>query len=125
MQVDWKLLRGKWRPKLLDYAKSADSDAVTAATKSAFAVLGSYQEQEPTLQNAEQALKELIKLKVLLHLLPDCLCLPAQPACTNHADTCNNKLWFTKYTCSYGVSPHASGCMLMSDNPCHVQCNNP
>ena len=103
MQVDWKLLRGKWRPKLLDYAKSADSDAVTAATKSALAVLGSYQEQEPTLQNAGQALKELTKLKVLLHLLPDCFCLPAQPACTTHADTCNKKLWFTKYTCSYGV----------------------
>lgn len=37
--VEWKLTRGKWRPKLLDYAKHASEEEVVAATKKAFACL--------------------------------------------------------------------------------------
>ncbi|KAI7837728.1 hypothetical protein COHA_008450 [Chlorella ohadii] len=37
--VDWKLKRGKWRPRLLDFAKQADPAAVEAASRAAFAAL--------------------------------------------------------------------------------------
>ena len=62
IQVEWKLTRGKWRPKLLDYAKHASEEEVVAATKKAFACLGSA--EAPALQEVEEALKELIGLKV-------------------------------------------------------------
>ena len=61
-QVEWKLTRGKWRPKLLDYAKHASEEEVLVTTKKAFACLGSA--EAPALQEVEEALKELIGLKV-------------------------------------------------------------
>ena len=64
MQVDWKLSRGKWRPKLLDYAKDASEQSVVDATKSAFAGLKTA--ATPSLQHVEEALKELTSLKVSL-----------------------------------------------------------
>lgn len=71
IQVEWKLKRGKWRPKLLDYAKDADAHAVQATIKAAFAMIqADATEQEPTIQNAEEALKKLTTLKVPLLLLP-------------------------------------------------------
>lgn len=35
-QVEWKLTRGKWRPRLLDYAKAHSNEAVVAVSSSAF-----------------------------------------------------------------------------------------
>ncbi|KAL0052410.1 hypothetical protein WJX82_001676 [Trebouxia sp. C0006] len=60
--VEWKLTRGKWKPKLLDYAKHASEEEVVGTTKKAFACLGSA--EAPALQKVEEALKELISLKV-------------------------------------------------------------
>ncbi len=62
IQVEWKLTRGKWRPKLLDYAKHASEEEVVGTTKMAFACLSSA--ETPELQEVEEALKELISLKV-------------------------------------------------------------
>ena len=59
--VDWKLTRGKWRPKLLQYAKDASDEAVTATTKKVFASLRTA--AEPAMQHVEEALKELTSLK--------------------------------------------------------------
>jgi len=61
IQVEWKLTRGKWRPKLLDYAKHASEEEVVGTTKKAFACLGSA--ETPALPEVEEALKELISLK--------------------------------------------------------------
>ena len=55
------------RPKLLDYAKHADDDAVKAASKTAFALLKANKDQDPPIQDAEQALKKLTTLKVSNH----------------------------------------------------------
>lgn len=80
VQVDWKLNRGKWRPKLLDYAKDASEQSILDATKSAFASLQTA--ATPSLQHVEEALKGLTSLKVsLLQLLLDTFpntlqCLP-------------------------------------------------
>jgi len=63
IQVEWKLTRGKWRPKLLDYAKHASEEEVVGTTKKAFACLGSA--EAPALQKVEEALKELISRKQL------------------------------------------------------------
>ncbi|KAL0052823.1 hypothetical protein WJX82_008343 [Trebouxia sp. C0006] len=59
--VEWKLTRGKWRPKLLDYAKHASEEEVVSTTKKAFACLGSA--EAPALQEVGEALKELTSLK--------------------------------------------------------------
>ena len=36
--VEWKLLRGKWRPRLLDYAQQQEEGGVQQASESAFKV---------------------------------------------------------------------------------------
>lgn len=78
MQVDWKLTRGKWRPKLLDYAKDASEQSVLDATKNAFASLKTA--ATPSLQHIEEALQELTSLKVrLLQLLLESF--PHTPQC--------------------------------------------
>ncbi|PRW59936.1 hypothetical protein C2E21_1882 [Chlorella sorokiniana] len=71
--VDWKLLRGKWRPRLLDFAKQADPGGVEAASRAAFQALGepgsssgagcSKAAAEPTEAAIKQALAELCVLK--------------------------------------------------------------
>ncbi len=74
-QVDWKLTRGKTRPKLLDYAKQADGAAVEAATTEAFKLLlgggsgsgsgagGGKGGAAPAAQQATAGLKRLCELK--------------------------------------------------------------
>ncbi|DBB09955.1 TPA: hypothetical protein ACH3X3_001552 [Trebouxia sp. C0006] len=64
--VEWKLTRGKWKPKLLDYAKHASEEEVVGTTKKAFACLGSA--EAPALQKVEEALKELISLKLYTYV---------------------------------------------------------
>ena len=36
--VGWKLMRGEWRPRLLDYAKQQDEEDVKEASLAAFKV---------------------------------------------------------------------------------------
>ena len=36
--VEWKLMRGKWRPRLLDYAKQQDEEGVKEASRAAMKV---------------------------------------------------------------------------------------
>ena len=71
LQVEWKLTRGTWRPRLLDYAKNAPEGSVVAATKSAYTVLK--RPEDPALQDVQNAIKELTCLKAkLLHSLQQC-----------------------------------------------------
>ncbi len=42
--VDWKLTRGKWRPKLLDYAKQQEDGVVKEASMAAFEVRSSLEQ---------------------------------------------------------------------------------
>ncbi|GAQ88455.1 Hypothetical protein KFL_004300060 [Klebsormidium nitens] len=50
--VDWKLTRGKWRPRLLGYAKDAAETDIIETSKRAFAAL-------PDVQSAIKILSEL------------------------------------------------------------------
>ena len=61
LQVDWKLTRGKWRPRLLGYAKNASEEAVSDATKLAYTLLETT--ECPDMQHVQQALKALTSLK--------------------------------------------------------------
>lgn len=56
--VDWKLTRGKWRPRLLDFAKQQAAGVVEQASEAAFAAL-----QKGTDAGAKEALDTLAKLK--------------------------------------------------------------
>ena len=58
-QVDWKLTRGKWRPKLLDYAKAHSEATVKAATIAAFEIMSSTQSAQADLKAAMGFLTEL------------------------------------------------------------------
>ena len=58
MQVDWKLTRGKFRPRLLDYAKQHSDDVVQAASREAFALATSDDD------DAAAPIAALAKLKV-------------------------------------------------------------
>ena len=69
VQVDWKLTRGKWRPKLLDYAKAHSEATVKAATSAAFDIISSTQSAQGDLKAAMASLTEL---KVGLPLLGVC-----------------------------------------------------
>ena len=59
LQVDWKLTRGKWRPKLLDYAKAHSEDTVREATASAFRSMKDAPEGSEGLEEAMSALTAL------------------------------------------------------------------
>ncbi len=63
LQVDWKLTRGKWRPKLLDYAKAHSEDAVRDATSTAFE---SMREAEGSELGLKEGMSALTELKVYL-----------------------------------------------------------
>ena len=72
LQVEWKLTRGTWRPRLLDYAKNTQQESVIAATRSAYAILKTA--EIPILQDVQLAIKELISLKAnLLHTHYSCV----------------------------------------------------
>ena len=59
VQVEWKLTRGKWRPKLLDYAKAHSKATVEAATSAAFEITSSTQSDQADLKEAMAPLTEL------------------------------------------------------------------
>ena len=58
MQVDWKLTRGKFRPRLLDYAKEHSDAVVQAASTEAFRLAHS-----SDADDGKSAIAELAKLK--------------------------------------------------------------
>ena len=76
MQIEWKLKRGTWRPKLLDFAKAVPNDTIQGASQQAYAIA-----QEAEVSNAEEyakmckaALEPLLKIKVRIRAifpLPD------------------------------------------------------
>lgn len=62
--VDWKLTRGKWRPRLLTYAQNVSADAVLDSSSRAFKALDSLavgEDCSPT--TFQSALKPLLELK--------------------------------------------------------------
>jgi hypothetical protein len=65
-QVDWKLTRGKWRPKLLDYAKSHSAGVVKDATVKAFNLVPSSPATSPAPEKVKEAIQVLSELKVHL-----------------------------------------------------------
>lgn len=97
LQVEWKLTRGKWRPKLLDYAKDALEQSVVDATRKAYASLGTA--ASPHMQHVEEALEELTSLKVRLQQpVSDISCLVE--ACSGSAVYCQTQI------CSCGTTYH-------------------
>jgi hypothetical protein len=84
-QVDWKLTRGKWRPRLLDFAKAADTDQLGDCSRRAIALLDKHCEkgEAPPPEAIKEALKALSELKGTLCMLR-VLCMLC---CTHHAPT--------------------------------------
>ena len=63
--MDWKLTRGKWRPRLLDFAKALPPAAVEAASAAAFGLLAPHRGGEAPQEVIKEALAALTKpLKV-------------------------------------------------------------
>jgi hypothetical protein len=60
--VEYKLKRGKWRPKLLDYAKAVSAEAAKAATSQALDKAACQGPEKET--RLGEAVKTLLKLKV-------------------------------------------------------------
>lgn len=68
-QVEWKLKRGKWRPKLLDYAKSLKEDDVQRSSEEAFSIASKITEKANPNADLDgkplkDALQSLTQLKV-------------------------------------------------------------
>ena len=59
--MDWKLTRGKFRPRLLDYAKQHSEDVVQATSTEAFRLAESSDGDD-----GKSAIAELAKLKARL-----------------------------------------------------------
>ena len=58
------MTRGKWRPRLQDYAKNASEEAVKDTTGKAFRLLGN--SAVPAVQVVKASLDELVSLKVCI-----------------------------------------------------------
>lgn len=68
-QMEWKLKRGKWRPKLLDYAKSAKEEDVRGSSQAAFEAAGKITDEPDADADVDgeairDALRPLTELKV-------------------------------------------------------------
>eukprot|EP00884_Botryococcus_braunii_P019398 jgi/Botrbrau1/6141/Bobra.331_2s0034.1 len=61
--VDWKLNRGKWRPRLLDFAKKLDEAEVQLATSRAFTLVPPDPQVIPAPANVKEAIDTLSELK--------------------------------------------------------------
>ena len=57
LQVDWKLTRGTWRPRLLDYAREHSDDTGRAATTEAFQLVREYDDEGAAAINCIARLK--------------------------------------------------------------------
>lgn len=66
LQVEWKLARGTWRPRLLDFAKQQDAGNVRAASERALSHLraSSAADVQGAVVSLKAALAELTTLKV-------------------------------------------------------------
>ena len=58
-QMEWKLARGKWRPKLQAFVDALPADAVIESSTAAFAHLSESAESEAALKSAVNALTVL------------------------------------------------------------------
>ena len=65
-KIEWKLKRGSWRPKLLNYAKAVPDEEIQNASRSAFSVLREMgqKDAEDFTKQVEAALEPLVKIKV-------------------------------------------------------------
>ncbi len=65
-KIEWKLKRGTWRPKLLDYAKAVSDAEIQQASKAAFLSLKTLTNEiaDDYTSCCEAALKPLVKIKV-------------------------------------------------------------
>lgn len=63
-QVDWKLTRGKWRPRLLDFAKSHSDSTVKDVTLRAFNLVPPAVDVIPSQTKVKEAIEALSQLKV-------------------------------------------------------------
>jgi hypothetical protein len=61
--VEWKLARGKWRPRLLDFAKAADGGAVADASLRALAQLRKLKGARCSAAVLKEAMAPLIELR--------------------------------------------------------------
>ena len=59
LQMEWKLARGKWRPRLQAFVDALPADAVAEASTAAFAHLSESAESEAALKSAVNALTVL------------------------------------------------------------------
>ena len=64
--MKWKLKRGTWRPKLLDYAKAVLDENIRRASRSAFSILKeiSNKDDEDFTRQIKAALEPLVNIKV-------------------------------------------------------------
>lgn len=62
-QVDWKLTRGKWRPRLLSFAEQADEKQLKDAFIQAHAVLSKNKSKPPSDEAIKEAATALCDLK--------------------------------------------------------------
>lgn len=70
-KIEWKLKRGSWRPKLLEYAKSVVKDEIEEASRLAFAALDVIQKggAESFERSCASAMAPLTKIKVRSRLV--------------------------------------------------------
>lgn len=81
-KIEWKLKRGTWRPKLLDFAKSVSDEEIQTASRAAFSVLASLGNAtvDSFAKTCEAALEPLVKIKVqifhacIAHRCPQVCC---------------------------------------------------
>ena len=60
--VDWKLTRGKWRPRLLDFAKSLDEKAIESTSSKAFETLDCSKCKDGNMAVPLDAVKEALQV---------------------------------------------------------------
>lgn len=65
-QMEWKLARGKWRPRLQAFVEALPADAVVESSTAAFAHVSESAESEAALKSAVNALTNL-KVRVNVH----------------------------------------------------------
>jgi len=63
--IEWKLKRGTWRPKLLDFAKAVPEEVIKEASQQAYRVAenASYSSDEEYVKCCRTALEPLLKIK--------------------------------------------------------------
>ena len=75
MQIEWKLKRGTWRPRLLDFAKAVPNDVIQGASQQAYAIAQQAKDSDGDeyANTCRAALEPLLKIKVKIQQLSPCL----------------------------------------------------